>query len=598
MADVSYGEKLYKDYFDIDPKYYAAVTAELIEEGKVSWKSFYPHETFVKLLKTTYKVLSGASSKSIWVEGAYGTGKSHAALTVKSLLEASDEEVIEYFDDYGLSHDLRDKFVALKNNGKIITIHRIGSSGIQTDMDLVFAVQQSIMASLKAHGIENKGDASMKDAFLKWLDRAGSKAYFNELIAQEKYAWTFSGVQVDDIVEKLTTGTDAQIEHVMREVMTVLKDAGQYGLFSDVDDMAGWIKSIIEENDITAILFVWDEFSEYFQNHPVGLTGFQTLAEISQSYPFYFMIVAHESRNLFSDAETAKKILDRFETPVKIELPENMAFRLMAQAMKKTSDPNLSKAWVEEYAPALNDELVEVRRVIETTAKKQSHLGEKTVISDMELQSIVPIHPYAALLLKHIATVFNSNQRSMFDFIISNDMEDAKGFKWYINNYGPLDTENNLLTIDLLWDFFYGKEQIGLNDDVRGVLDSYQMLRPEKLIPDERRVLKTLLLLQAVSLRISNNDLLVPNDQNLDLAFAGLEWNKGKAIAIANGLCEKNLIFKKPVAGGQVEYCVVSGGSAETIAPYREQVSKSLSTHGLIVAGSLTDAVQIPVAIR
>lgn len=45
------GKKLYKDYFNIDPKYYAAVTADLIESGMVSWRSFYPHETFVKLLE-------------------------------------------------------------------------------------------------------------------------------------------------------------------------------------------------------------------------------------------------------------------------------------------------------------------------------------------------------------------------------------------------------------------------------------------------------------------------------------------------------------------------------------------------------------------
>ena len=44
-------ERYYKDYFNIDPKYYAAVTADLIREGKVDWKSFYPHETFVKLLE-------------------------------------------------------------------------------------------------------------------------------------------------------------------------------------------------------------------------------------------------------------------------------------------------------------------------------------------------------------------------------------------------------------------------------------------------------------------------------------------------------------------------------------------------------------------
>ena len=75
--------KIYRDYFNIDPKYYSAVTADLIYSGKVSWKNFYPHETFVKLLEKTHAVLSGKEPRSLWVEGAYGTGKSHAALTVK-----------------------------------------------------------------------------------------------------------------------------------------------------------------------------------------------------------------------------------------------------------------------------------------------------------------------------------------------------------------------------------------------------------------------------------------------------------------------------------------------------------------------------------
>ena len=120
-------KKIYKEYFDIDPKYYAAVTADLIKQGKVSWKNFYPHETFVKLLEKTHTVLSGKDPRSLWVEGAYGTGKSHAALTVKSLLEASDDEVRAYFEDYGLSNDLCQKLITDKNSGKLITVHRIGS---------------------------------------------------------------------------------------------------------------------------------------------------------------------------------------------------------------------------------------------------------------------------------------------------------------------------------------------------------------------------------------------------------------------------------------------------------------------------------------
>lgn len=588
---------MYRDYFNINPKYYAAVTADLIEQGKVSWKDFYPHETFIDLLKTTYKVLSGSATRSIWVEGAYGTGKSHAALTVKSMIDASNEEVEQYFQDFGLSSDLCDKWISVKNSGKILTIHRIGSASIHTDLDLILAVQQSIMAALKSNGIENEGDASMRDAFLAWLDRPGSRVYFDTLIQNEKYAWDFAGIHVDDVVERLKNGTDSQIEFMMRNVMLVLKENGQYGLFSDVNDMSDWIKNIIEKNRLSAILFVWDEFSEYFQNHPVGLTGFQTLIEISQSHPFYFMIVAHESRNLFADNDTAKKTLDRFETPVKIILPENMAFQLMAQAMKITDDPVLAREWEQEDKPVLNQELAGVRSTIINIVKKQSHVGKKAQLSDQELQDIVPMHPYAALLLKNIATVFNSNQRSMFDFIISNDMTDAKGFKWFINNYGA-ESNINLLTVDLLWDFFCGKEKSGMNDDVRGVLDSYELLQADKLLPEEQRVLRTILLLEAVSLRVAGDELLVPNDRNVDLAFAGTDWQKGKAIAIANGLTSKNLLFKKPVAGGKLEYCVVNAGGGESIAPYRQKIVEETKTQTLIVNGKLMEAVPIPPPIK
>ena len=600
-------KKLYRDYFNINPKYYAAVTAQLIEEGKVDWKSFYPHETFIKLLDTTYKVLSGSAAGSIWVEGPYGTGKSHAALTIKSLLDASSQETEAYFREFGLSRDLCNKFLSLKSGGKILTIHRVGSAGIDTDADLIFAVQQSMMSALKANGIENQGEAAMTDAFLKWMETPRNRNYFSDLMAEERYAWIFGGNTVDDVIQRLKIGTGEQVERTMRGVMTVLKESGQYGIFIDVNNMADWIKSVIEKNHLAAVLFVWDEFSEYFLRHPVGLTGFQTLVEISQSSPFYFMIVTHESRNLFADAESAKKILDRFEKPVRIELPENIAFQLMNQAMKVTSDPLLRREWLEEDKPSLNEQLTQARQTIIREARNQATLGQKTVINDDELQGIVPLHPYAALILKHIATLFNSNQRSMFDFIISNDMTDAKGFKWYINSYGPQDDTQYLLTVDLLWDFFYA--QNGLSDTVRGILDHYRRSHPDKLVREEQRVLKTVLLLQATNSgsymsyqtsggRNRDNNLLLPNDQNLELAFMGTEWTKGKAIAIAKGLIEKGLLFQRLISGGKFEYNATTGETTDSIEPYKKKVREDTKTQGLIVNGGLMETVRLPDAIR
>lgn len=590
------GKKLYRDYFNIDPKYYAAVTADLIESGMVSWKSFYPHETFVKLLEKTHNVLSGKDPRSLWVEGAYGTGKSHAALTVKSLLDATDEEVKNYFDDYGLSKDLCQKIIADKNDGLLITIHRIGSGSIRSDQDLILAVQDSIMSALEKNGITNRGEASLRDAALKWLEKKANHDYFNTLIAEEQYAWTFGGNDVDTVIDRLQNGTPAQIAKTMRDIITVAEDNGITALRLDIQGMADWIKNIISENQIKAILFVWDEFTEFFQNNPNSLTGFQTLAEISLSHPFYFMIVSHESRSLFLNAETAKKILDRFVPPVKIELPENMAFRLMAQAMKTTQDAMLKSEW-EEYKGELIDDLVGVCSYITSSMKSTSTLGQKTVLSEQELQGIVPIHPYAALLLKHLSVAFSSNQRSMFDFIISNDMTDAKAFKWFINSYGPLDRPN-LLTIDMLWDFFYGKGQNGLNDDVRVILDSYSLLRSDKMTPDEQQVLKTVLLLQAISLRISDVDLLKPNEQNVDLAFSGTGWSKGKARSIAEKLVRDGILFKRTVGGGKSEYTIAnSTGDAATIKKLKDTVIRETKTQDLITNADLIGAITLPPAI-
>ena len=127
-------------------------------------------------------------------------------------------------------------------------------------------------------------------------------------------------------------------------------------------------------------------------------------------------------------------------------------------------------------------------------------MKQKARISDDELKKILPIHPYAALLLKHISSAFDSNQRSMFDFIKNDRGDEIKGFQWFIHQYGPMD-ENPLLTIDMLWDFFYEKGKEYLSQDIRSILDCYAFSADK--IPDKakQRVLKTVLLLQAISQR-------------------------------------------------------------------------------------------------
>ncbi len=139
----------YRHYFDIDPDYIPAIDERTIENKPELWKKFYPHETFIKLLKTFVNVLDRKQKQSIWVEGAYGTGKSHAVLTLKKLLDVSNEEANAYFDKYKLNNDLKNNFTRIKDSGRILTVHRYGSSNIHGDNDLVLAIQESIEKALK-----------------------------------------------------------------------------------------------------------------------------------------------------------------------------------------------------------------------------------------------------------------------------------------------------------------------------------------------------------------------------------------------------------------------------------------------------------------
>lgn len=273
--------------------------------------------------------------------------------------------------------------------------------------------------------------------------------------------------------------------------------------------------------------------------------------------------------------------------------------RLMAKALKTTTDPVLLQQW-NNYKDDINNsiDLRNARAAIFQSIKNdERNYGSKIRLSDDDLKSVFPLHPYAAIMLKNMSVVFSSNARSMFDFIISNDTTEAKGFKWFIENYGPT-TPDHLLTIDMLWDYFTAKEQ-KLSDKVRTILDSYHLVRKGALQPESERVFKTVLLLEAVSQVVSNVSLLRPTSQNIDLAFTETGWQKGKAMAIAKGLFEQGILFERSVGNGLKEYTVAnSGAGGADIAKLKNEKRSNLKTTDLISDADLLSAVALPASIH
>lgn len=589
----------YRDYFDIDPEYLAQINEAEIESHPDLWKKFYPHETFVKLMKDTISVVSRRQKLSIWVEGAYGTGKSHAVLTLKKLLDASEEDTKKYFERYKdeLSTDLYNKFQHIKSGDqKILTVHRYGSSNIYGDDDLVFAIQQSIVAALNNAGVEDQGEGALKDSTVAWLSDPINKDYFNALISQ-KYTDLFSGDDVDAIIKKLNTYNEQAMEQpskgealqtIMSKIMKVAKEQHFSALTLTTTSLLKWIEEVIKRNNFKAIIFIWDEFTDYFRNNMRAMTGFQEIVDFSGDKPFYLIIVTHNVMHMFPESDKDwKRLMGRFVQPIcNIELPENMAFRLMGDAMEENADPVAQQDW-HETRDELYDRTYDSRKLVK----------EKAKITDTELKKVLPIHPYAALLLKHISSAFDSNQRSMFDFIKNDRGDEIKGFQWFINNCGPHDV-NPLLTIDMLWDFFYEKGKEYLASDIRAILDCYAFAESKNLDSDERRVLKTVLLLQAISQRTGDSvELFIPNEKNLNNAFEGSDLENDEPVRIANSMVP-DILYKKPMPGGKTQYsALINSGNVVEIDRQKEEQKKK-STSSLLQEADMSLAISLTGPLR
>ncbi len=586
----------YRKYFDIKKQYYPCVTDELIRKGEVDWRDFYPHPTFVRLLETTADVIERKQPLGIWVEGGYGTGKSYASLALSSLLKADKEATEAYFDRYNLDKTLKKRFCAIKerkddkgNTRKIVTVHCYGTSSIDGDADLCSIMQQNIVKELRNAGCEYMGQASLKEATLNWLSIERNKSYFNSIISEDS---RFIGQTADDIINGLKSYSGEALTMLMGKIAKVGKENGIDPMKLDVKIFIDWLKDVIKGNNLQSLFFIWDEFTKYFQNHIHDLTGFQEIMEVTETNNFCMLIVTHTGVSedvVAKEGGSDKKLIDRFVKPTSvIDLPDNIAFKLIGHALEKNSDEQVAEEWKEICETQFSDTGNSRKLVME----KLNQLTEDD-ISDEDMMSILPIHPYAALILKYIASSFQENTRSMFAYIKNDSGVKLKDFQWYIDTYGPY-SPNPLVTIDMLWEYFYQDEGRYLRQEIRNILSSISKAKSYKLDDDQTKILKTVLLMQAIS--YMNGDAVecfYATDKNLNYAFEGTPIGNGAA-SIAEALCKMDILFPKTIQGKTVY--IVQLVATSTVR--REDVEEKWPTVKLIENSEFNDPLSWPGAMK
>lgn len=584
MATTEMGK--YRQFFDVDEKYFPCIDDSAISAG-APWKNTYPHETFIELLKNVEAMLGGTTKRSVWIHGTYGTGKSQCAYALKKILEVPEEELKEYWNSYdGLktNTDLLNKLLGHKDRG-IVTAYRYASGGITTPRDLYFAVQESVSKALddarKDKKVTYLGENTLKECVICWISE--HKEIFDILLKKPEWSATFSQSNSDEVINILEKNN--AVKSLMDNIFKLADKEGITAMSIDGDGLKNWLKDVIIQNDIKIVL-VWDEFSGFFKQNRNSLDEFQKIVALCQEVPFYFIVVTHQTESIINSEDNSWKVIQqRFKFSL-ITLPDNIAFNLIGHAFNVKQ---AAKGMWNICAGDLNGRLNASRAAVMKTAR----ITDPKVIKD-----IMPIHPMAALVLKNIATAFQSNQRSMFDFIKTLNDDDTKAFQWFIEQYGP-DDDHPLLTIDMLWDFFYEKGRDNLTPDIRMILDTYP--QQKGLRADQQAVLKTILIMQVIDKRLGGSiDIFKPTEQNISYAFEGI--TSGLDIScknIAKGLASEGILVSMQIDNNKYAYGVaVLAGDQTKIDEYKKTVRQSSTTAKLISEGKLGTALSLSPALK
>ncbi len=575
----------YREYFDIDEEYFPQINDSSIAAASPDfWTRTYPHQTFIEMLISMERVLARQEKRSLWLEGAYGTGKSQCAYALKKILEVPEEELRDYWNKYESlkkKPDLLEKIIGHKQKG-IVTAHRYASGSISSPRDLFMTLQETIRTVFNEQKLY-AGENTLKESAIAWIDEPSHKLFFNEVLKKPEWSALFSQSTADEILRALRK--DGEVKKLMDNLFRLADKEGITALNIDADRLLSWLKDIIDHNNIK-IVFIWDEFSDYFKNNRESLSEFQKIAELVNLKPFYFIVVTHESGQLFTTADTTwTKVRDRF-IPIQIALPDNIAFNLIGHAFNVKP-------------PAKNDWKILAGDLNSRVSSSRAAVMDATKIRDPEIvEQIMPLHPMAALLLKNIASAFKSNQRSMFDFIKSSNTDDVKAFQWFIEKTGPID-DHPLLTVDMLWNFFYEKGRDNLTASIRLILDIFP--QQQDLREDEKVILKAILIMQAIDQRLGGTiNLLKATEQNLSYVFEGIPNFEGTAcVNIAKQLVKKGILVSNPLSSGKrIFTAAVLAGDQSKIDGYKKEIRQKNTTLKLVTEGGLSTVLSLSPALR
>lgn len=490
------------------------------EEGN-EWKNFIPNEQFNEILQ---KVIGSVSNKvvdehrSFWLEGTYGTGKSHAAAVIKHLLCDPFEDLRDYInEEYGTEKYtiIREALYALRENTRLFPVTMNSTCSIANKEDVSLQIQLHVIKALNDAGIE----IEVKTDFDNYIDHISNNPVLWDSIIERDLELQSYAPDRKKLIKELKDNSGGS-----SSVLTLAKNAlrkSKIHIMLDQENLCKWFFEVQDElaktTEYKGIFLIWDEFTDVMDLEigPTALGSLQELTEttMQSTSNSYVFLIAHPSALDKLNAEKRTRTTGRYHY-MHYNMEPVSAFKIMSR--KFVHEQDSSNPAYALYHEMTDKYFAQMRDVYEKYASTSNNPMETLA----DLKSLFPLHPATANMATYYAREVGSSSRSVFEFL-----GDNKAIRQFLDNE-EFFTQGQMITADYLWDFVL--EEFNKKTVKYGVVterfNSYK-LHVAKKGNEYLAVFKAILLLNAFN-NLAANETVTPSEENIRNMYVGTPFDK------------------------------------------------------------------------
>ncbi|MCM1259857.1 MAG: hypothetical protein NC182_02745 [Prevotella sp.] len=541
-----FNEQKYNEIIGVRPNF--DDTFNLIQEKPDAWKSFITNSQFENNLKKIFHAFSAGESnlndrKSIWIQGTYGTGKSHSTAVIKHLLSDECFE-IEEFKKSLADVQLRSMIDDFRKIHKAFPVVLRGAYTIGNVTDMSYEIQKQTRNALSKEGIFFSINTDFEKA-ISLLDDPYMESFWKLLLDDDLKIYC----KTKDDIRNSLKNYDKEILGIIENRYRKINDGG-FGTSS----ITKWLKDVQHElakhGIADHLLIIWDEFTSLLSSPESRsiLNTAQDIAELAKEYDengilenIYLIVVTHkniEATDAYraKDMEEQKLALARFIT-CSYEMQPNTTYHILSSTLNRINEPFLNDLIKERI---LSDSSVSsvIDRIAEHTQGNISEIKHKII-------SLYPFHPYTAYLSTFVSRQLGDAERSVFNFL--NDEE--VGFKKFLKNKIH---DKKFMSASYIWDFFLKINNVTYSSGkLSEVINKYNLHYDsvKKKGNEYLDVFKVVLLLNALNAVVNSGEdsnersLVTPNITNVRDCYSGIK-SESNVLEILEYFDKNNIIMK------------------------------------------------------